>query len=83
MTARRGFADGSNSNMTKEWRGRGDGGRSTGGKKGREKKKERVMRGARDAGSAWCTKKRRKKERERGEGRAMEKTERGDKEIRT
>lgn len=79
MTARRGFADGSNSNMTKEWRG----GRSTGGKKGREKKKERVMRGARDAGSAWCTKKRRKKERERGEGRAMEKTERGDKEIRT
>jgi len=58
-----------------------DGGRSTGRKKNREKERERIMRGARDAGSARCKKKRREKE--RGEGHAMEKTERGDKEIRT
>lgn len=44
---------------------REDGGRSTGQKKGREKERERVMRGARDTGSARCTKKRRQKQRER------------------
>lgn len=68
MTARRGFADGSNGNTTKEWRSREERGGKIDRKEKerREKEREKRTRGTRDVGSAWY------KEKERSRGRELE-----------